>query len=133
MLWNKTKIKNRGRTITITQTTVALHRFCLTAPLLNLISEEFFIKFQIRVADVRNQYYQLTGSHLKHLQTNTERLVKSMEHLNLDFLNSEKVYSIVSKATLRSNILEGVSEHKEIDKNSYTYFIEQQLRGEKSV
>lgn len=56
-----------------------------------------------------------------------------MEHLNLDFLNSEKVYSIVSKATLRSNILEGVSEHKEIDKNSYTYFIEQQLRGEKSV
>ena len=56
-----------------------------------------------------------------------------MEHLNLDFSNSEKVYSIVSKATLRSNILEGVSEHKEIDKNSYTYFIEQQLRGEKSV
>ena len=56
-----------------------------------------------------------------------------MEHLNLDFLNSEKVYSIVSKAILRSNILEGVSEHKEIDKNSYPYFIEQQLRGEKSV
>ena len=38
-----------------------------------------------------------------------------MVHFNLDFLNSEKVYSIVSKAISRSDIL-GVSEHKEIDK-----------------
>ena len=81
------KMKVRGGRIGITQNMAPLHRFCLTAPILNLISEEFFTKFQIRVADVRNQHYQVTGSHLNRLQTNVERLVKSMENFNLDFLD----------------------------------------------
>ena len=50
------KMKVSGGIIGITQNTAALHRFCLAAPLLNLISEEFFTKFQIRVAGVRNQH-----------------------------------------------------------------------------
>ena len=41
------KLKVRGRIIVITQNTAALHRFCLAAPLLNLISKEVFAKFQI--------------------------------------------------------------------------------------
>ena len=77
-------MKVRGGIIGITQNTAVLHRFCLTTPLLNLISEEFFTKFQIRVAGVRNQHYQLAGYHLKRLQTNVERLVKSMVNFNLD-------------------------------------------------
>ena len=58
------KMKVSGGIIGITQNTAALHRFFLAAPLLNLISEEFFTKFPIRVAGVRNQHYQLTSSHL---------------------------------------------------------------------
>ena len=106
-------MKVRGAIIGTTQNTAALYRFCWSAPLLNSISEEFFTKFQIRVADVRNQRYQLTGFHLKRLQTNVGRFVKSMEKFHLDFLDSEKVYNIVSKAMLRFDILEDVLEHEE--------------------
>ena len=81
-------MKVRG-IIGITQNTAALHRLCLTAPLLNLIFKELFTKF--RVAGARNQHYQLTGSHLQRLQANVERFVKPMENFNLDFLDSEKV------------------------------------------
>ena len=88
---NNKKMKVRGGIIGITQNTPALHCFCLMAPLLNLIFEELFTKFQIRIAGVRNQHYQLTGSHLKRLQTNVERLVKSMGNFNLDFLDSESL------------------------------------------
>ena len=119
------KMKVRGEIIGITQNAAALHRFCLTAPLLNLISEEFFTKFQIRVAGVRNQHYQRTGFHVRCLQTNVERLVKSMENFNLDFLDSDKVYNIVSEAILRFDILEHVLEQEEIGKKLYTDFIEQ--------
>ena len=113
-------MKVRGGIIGVTQNTADLYRFFLTAPLLNLISEEFFTKFQIKVADVRNQHYQLTGSHPKHLQTNVERLVivKSMVNFNSGFLDSEKVYNIVSKAILKSDILEDVLEHQEIELKS---------------
>ena len=34
--------------------------------------------------------------------------MKSMENFNLDFLDSEKVYNIDSKAILRSDILEDI-------------------------
>ena len=44
-----------------------------------------------------------------------------------------KVYSIISKAILTSDILDNVLEHEEIGKTLYTDFIEQRLRGEKSV
>ena len=37
-----------------------------------------------------------------------------MEKFHLDFLDSEKVYNIVSKAMLRFDILEDVLEHEEI-------------------
>ena len=50
-----------------------------------------------------------------------------------DVLDSEKVYNIVSKAILTSNILEDVLEHEEMGEKLYTDFIEQQLKGEKSV
>ena len=112
--------------------TAALHRSCSMASLLNLISEEFFTKSQIRVAGARNQHYQPTGSHIKYLQTKVGRLVKSMENVNLDFLDSEKVYNIVSKAILRSDILD-VLEHEEIGKQLYTDFTGLRSRREKSV
>ena len=48
-------------------------------------------------------------------------------------MDSENVCNIVSKAILRSDILEDVLEHEEIGKILYTDFIEQRLRGEKSV
>ena len=82
---NNKKMKVRG-IIGLTQNMVALYCFCLTTPLLKLISE-FFTKFQIRIADVTNQHYQLTGFHLKRLQTNVERFVKSMGNYDLDFLD----------------------------------------------
>ena len=69
-------------------------------------------KISNRIAGARNQHYQLTDSHLNRLQTNVERLVKSMD--NLDFLDSEKVYNIVSKVILE--LLETVLEHEEICK-----------------
>ena len=51
------KLKVRGRITRITQNTAASHRFCLAAPLLNLISEELFAKVEIRVGGTRNQHY----------------------------------------------------------------------------
>ena len=51
-----------------------------------------------------------------------------MENFNLDFLDSEKVYNIVSNAILISDILEDVLEHEEIGKKLYTDFIVQRLR-----
>ena len=71
-------------------------------------------KISNRIAGARNQDYQLTDSHLNRLQTNVERLVKSMDNFNLDFLDSEKVYNIVSKAILE--LLETVLEHEKICK-----------------
>ena len=100
------KMKVRGRIIEIAQNTAALPRFCLTASLLNLISEEFFTKSQIKAADVRNQHYQLASLYLKHLQANAERLVKLMENFDLYFLDSEKIDTIVFKAIMRSDILD---------------------------
>ena len=65
------KMKVRGGLTGINQNTAALHRFCLTRPFLNLISEEFFAKFQIRLTDVINhQHCQLTGSRLKRFLAN---------------------------------------------------------------
>ena len=55
-----------------------------------------------------------------------------MGNFNQD-LDSERVYKIVSKATLSSDILGNVLEHKEMSKKFYIHFIEQPLRGEKSV
>ena len=48
-----------------------------------------------------------------------------MENFNLDFLDSDKVYNIVSEAILRFDILEHVLEQEEIGKKLYTDFIEQ--------
>ena len=55
-----------------------------------------------------------------------------MGNFNQDW-DSERVYKIVSKATLSSDILENVLEHKKMSKTFYIHFIEQRLRGEKSV
>ena len=52
---------------------------------------------------------------------------------NFEFLGSEKVYNIVSKAILRSDILENVSKHEGTGRKLYTDLIEQRFRGEKSV
>ena len=91
------EMKVRGEIMEISQNMAVVHCFCLTPHLLNLISEEFSTKFQIKVTDVRNQHYQLTGSYLKYLQTNVERLVKSMENVYIYFLDSEKVDNIFLK------------------------------------
>ena len=45
--------------------------------------------------------------------------MKSVENFSLDSLGSEKVYKIVSKAILRSDILEDVLEHEDIGRKLY--------------
>ena len=78
----------------LTQQTSALNRFCLTAPLLSNLSQEFLLRSNIARYN-RSYHYQLTGSTNDRIHKNKSKLISLLDSFSISFASSENVANLV--------------------------------------
>ena len=128
---NKT-MKVLGGIIGLTQQPDALNRFCLTAPVLSSLGEEFLERNNICSYD-RKHHYQMTGSTCERIHSNMHKLLTVMETFSVGFEPSEKVSNLVSKAVLPPLVSKELLRHETIGHELYHTFISNRLNGELSI
>ena len=100
LILNVFNFKVSGGVVGLTQNSAALNRFCLVAPLLASLSDEF-CKLQGINTTYQSCRYQLTGSTMSRISDNEKKLVEAMNEFDLAFCDNDKmVFNVVSKAAL---------------------------------
>ena len=126
------RMKVSGGLIGLTQNSTALNRFCLIAPVLNSLSEQFYSTYSVN-NDQREQHYQLTGSYLPRLIGNTKKLLTTMDNFDVSFVHDDELVNVVSNAVLSDLAKEEVLNHEAIGEDLYHNFIEKRFHGDVSV
>ena len=116
----------------LTQNPSGLHRFCLTAPVLNALSQEFCSNNGIAVQS-RIHHYQFTGSANSRVALNVQKLLDVYDTFGVSFEENEFVMNIVSKAVLPVEIATKLLQHERIGEELYQSFINERLIGSESV
>ena len=129
----ETKRMKISGVIGLTQNANALNRFCLTAPLLNNILEPFYNLYDVTNSSKRQYHYKLSGTHLSRMCYNIRKLVEMMQSFNLNFDDNSCVFNVVSKAVLPDSVADEVLNNHVVGDDLYQEFIEERLKGEKSV
>ena len=80
----------------LTQQPAALSRFCLTAPILSELSQEFLQRNNVGTYN-RKPHYQLTGSAWDRIHINAKKIVNILETFSVGFQPSDAVANLVSK------------------------------------
>ena len=126
-------LKIVGGIIGITQNPVALNRFCLAGPILNLISKEFEEKQHILREDKSGRHYQLKGAFNKRLFGNVEKILTVMKSFNVSFEASQFLANVVTKAVLPQKVAEEFLQHEKIGQALYNTFVQDRIQGEQSI
>ena len=85
------KVGNIG----LTQNQAVLNRFCLSAPILSLLTQQFFEKNNV---DVSSRKHQLQGTYSQRIHKNIDKLVEYMKMLENNFNPSGDVINVFAKA-----------------------------------
>ena len=83
----------------LTQNPSGLHRFCVTAPVLNALSQEFCSNNGIVVQSLFH-HYRFTASANSRVALNVHKLMDVYDTFGVSFEENEFVMNIVSKAVL---------------------------------
>ena len=126
-------LKVNGGITGLTQTHSVLTRFCMVAPVLSSLSDEYRLKYDIQHPAKRKTHYQLTGSHLKRLSENVNKLKVEMEKYDVTFTRNNSVFNVVSKAVLPEEAATELLEHNSIGKKMYDEFITLRIQGGKQI
>ena len=125
-------MKVLGGIIGLIQQPDALNRFCLTAPVLSSLGEEFLERNNICSYD-RKHHYQITGSTCERIHSNIHKLLTVMKTFSVGFGPSEEVSNLVSKAVLPPLVSKELLRHEKIGYELYHDFISNRLNGELSI
>ena len=104
-------LKVLGGVTRLTQQTLALRRFCLTAPFLSNLSQEFLLRNNIARYN-RSYHYQLRGSTNDRIHKNKSKLISLLDSFSISFAPSENVANLVSKAVLPVTTVDDLLNHK---------------------
>ena len=126
-------MKVAGGVIGLTQNINALNRFCLTAPVINSVLQQYYENYDIVNSQQLMQHCQLIGSHLLRIRKNTTKLVGVMENFDLSFIEDSSVFNVVSKAVLPEIVADEVLYHQKIGDSMYKEFINGRFKWEISV
>ena len=85
-------MKAAGGVIDVTQNQAALNQFCLSAPILSLLTQQFFEKINVDVYN-RKHHYELQGTSSQRIHKNVDKLVECMKMLEIKF-NPRVMYSM---------------------------------------
>ena len=85
-------MKAAGGVIDVTQNQAALNQFCLSAPILSLLTQQFFEKINVDVYN-RKHHYELQGTSSQRIHKNVDILVECMKMLEINF-NPRVMYSM---------------------------------------
>ena len=114
------------------QNSSALNRYCLIAPILNLLSKEFYTTFNATTSNTK-KHYQLTGSYLSRLCENTNKLLETMEEFNVSFDPCTCVFNVITNAVLPESAANELLNHQKIGKEMYNEFVVNRFNGETSI
>ena len=123
-------IKVNGDIVGLTQKPSGLNWFCLAAPLMNTLSDQYCDKYNTVTGTKRTIHYQLTGSQLSRLCGNVKKLVVEMKNYDVTFVDNSKVFNVVSKAVLPEECATELLEHDVIVEEIYQGFIKTRLQGD---
>lgn len=126
------RMKVNGGIVGLTQNPNALKRFCLIAPTLNSLSEQFCCQYDVNV-DHREKHYQLTGCYLSRIIGNAKKILETMQNFDLSFIQDGPLTNIVSNAVLSESASNEILCHEKIGADIYNEFINERLHGEMSV
>ena len=90
-------------------------------------------KYNIPHIGKRKFHYQLTGSHLKRLCNNVNKLKAEMGNYDVTFTKNNAVFNVVSKAVLPEDVADELLKHDSIEKNLYEEFVTSRIQGEESI
>lgn len=117
----------------LTQNKSALDRFCLVAPILASLSEDF-CKHQGISTTYRTCHYQLSGSTQSRVTENTKKLLTVMGEFDVSFNEEhDAVFNVISKAVLPTAFAKEVLDHESIGQRSYESFVKTRFHGSLSV
>ena len=85
-------MKAAGGVIDVTQNQAALNQFCLSAPILSLLTQQFLEKINVDVYN-RKHHYELQGTSSQRIHKNVDKLVECMKMLEINF-NPRVIYSM---------------------------------------
>lgn len=126
-------LKVNGGITGLTQMPTTLSKFCLVAPVLSSLSESYTKKYDIQRNMKRKKHYQLTGSHLKRLCDNVNKLIAEMKIFDVTFTENNSVFNVISKAVLSEDIADELLQHDSIGMKLYEEFVTSRIQGEKSI
>ena len=116
----------------LTQQPAALSRFCLTAPILSELSQEFLQRNNVGTYN-RKHHYQLTGSACDRIHINAKKIVNMLETISVGFQPFDAVANLVSKAVLPSTSAKELLDRENIGLEMYHNFISERINGSISV
>ena len=125
-------MKLLGRVTGLRQQTSALNRFCLTAPLLSNLLQEFLLRNNIARYN-RSYHYQLTGSTNDRIYQNKSKLISLLDSFSTSFAPSENVANLVSKAVFPVTTADNLLNHKETWLEMYKDFIINKINSPMSL
>ena len=126
------KMKVTGGIIGLTQNQSALNRYCLIAPILNSLSDEFVKLYNVN-DNTKKSHYQLHGTHLKRLIENTNKLLETMATFDVNFKATNFLHNVVSKAVISDEAAKGITNNGKEGQQIYMEFISKRFHGEVSI
>ena len=131
-------LKVNGGITGLTQMPSTLSQFCLVGPVISSLSDGYMKKYDIQHIWTRKTHYQLTGSHLKRLCDNANRLKAEMDNYNVTFTDvtfteNNTVFIVVSKAVLPEDVADELLKHERIGRKLYGECVTSRIQGKKSI